>query len=253
MKYLDDTISSHIIEINNITYRFLIKNIDKKEHGVIIFFTSAKGLTPRNKHIFPYYTRISWADSLPNYTCIFVSDPFELSPICNESLGSWFIDTNGKSLLPTISNILKKIIGDKHGPLVLYGSSMGGYAALLSAYYLNANHVIAECPQINLSNHSKAKKYLEKIGTVDDEYINLFNFFHNHKISCSIDIFLNIGDFVHIKQLYDQISEKNKDLLSSLKIKILIYSKENSFGHVALEKEEAIKYINKYFNYHYND
>lgn len=253
MQQPQDTVSSHIIEVNNITYRFLIKNLDKSKNGVIIFFTSAKGQTPRSKNIFPYYTRLSWADSLANYTSIFVADPFELSPLCNESCGSWFIGSNGQSLLPIISQLLLNIIGDEHGPLLTYGSSMGGYAALLSAFYLKADSVIAECPQLILSTYLSAKKYLEKINDVNMQYINVFDFFNQQPIHFSTEILLNIGDSVHIKQLSTILCDaKYKNLLRSLNINILIYSSKNNFGHTVIPKDDAIKKIIQHLSNQYN-
>ena len=221
MQQPQDTVSSHIIEFNNITYRFLIKNLDKSKNGVIIFFTSAKGQTPRSKNIFPYYTRLSWADSLANYTSIFVADPY--------------------------------IIGDEHGPLLTYGSSMGGYAALLSAFYLKADSVIAECPQLILSTYLSAKKYLEKINDVNMQYINVFDFFNQQPIHFSTEILLNIGDSVHIKQLSTILCDaKYKNLLSSLNINILIYSSKNNFGHTVIPKDDAIKKIIQHLSNQYN-
>ena len=158
LKVMKDNISNYIIKNDGITYRFALRHIESVENGVIIFFTSAKSKIAVEKGIFPYFSRLSWAKDLSEFCTIFVADPFELSSLCEESHGSWFIGPDGVSLLPVIANLLTEIIGENHGPIITYGSSMGGYASLVCGNLLGAHASVAECPQIELFDYPLSKK-----------------------------------------------------------------------------------------------
>ena len=47
------------------------------------------------------------------------------------------------------------------GPIINYGSSMGGYAAFLFSCYLEPDLCFCECPQANLMKYKYSKEYLE--------------------------------------------------------------------------------------------
>ena len=89
-----------------------------------------------------------------------------------EEKGSWWLGENGgdstKLLLKMVVDASKEIIGsDSDVKLCIYGSSMGGYGAILNAQHLGAIAVYANVPQIHLlgSTYSELgmKPYFEAV------------------------------------------------------------------------------------------
>ena len=140
--------------------------VRRNSERLVVFFSSV--YIGKNH---PYYPRISWANSLTE-DCIFISDPLQypegqdtcgLSEHFKDELtpekikayqvagGSWFINPNGQSMVGDYVDSLRALITEKkYKKIIFYGSSMGGYLALLFARYFKDVHVIAECPQIKL-------------------------------------------------------------------------------------------------------
>ena len=97
--------------------------------SLIVFLPSV-----RSKKIYPYYPRISWKSSLPGYDTLYLADPFQEFDGYQEAGGSWFIRPDGNSDLPRIASILDAWITKScYSKVIFYGSSMGGYAALVLA------------------------------------------------------------------------------------------------------------------------
>ena len=57
---------------------------------------------------------------------------------------------------------------------------MGGYASILCGYFLKADGVIAECPQVDLLTYRSAKIRLDKLNYYNSKYVNVFDFWKNH-------------------------------------------------------------------------
>lgn len=192
--FVDDKISTCILKKNDISYRFIIKNLDKKCNGVIIFFSAA------HRNYYPYYPRHSWAKKLDDYCTIYIADPLFLHPRFYGSSGSWYINLNYTSLFNCLSKIINHILDNSYKFLMTYGSSMGGYASLASAPYFKQDIIVAECPQISLSKykhiHFPVSNYVNE---------NIFEIMKINHIKSNIFLRYNFGDSTHIKFLKDEI------------------------------------------------
>tara|TARA_B100002052_G_C15780317_1_gene551270 strand:+ start:90 stop:860 length:771 start_codon:yes stop_codon:yes gene_type:complete len=104
-----------------------------------------------------------------------------------ESKGSWWLGEDGgestRMLLKMVVEAAKEIIdADLDSKLCIYGSSMGGYGAILNAQYLGATAVYANVPQIHLlgSTYSELgmKPYFQAVlgQQPDDIHNNLCNY-----------------------------------------------------------------------------
>lgn len=101
--------------------------------------------------------------------------------------GSWWIGENGdkstSNLLDLVIRKSKKILNSSNDVILcIYGSSMGGYGAILNGCKLGASAVYANVPQIRLlgSTYSELgmKKYFEAaLGKIPDEKYNDLNNF----------------------------------------------------------------------------
>jgi len=109
-----------------------------------------------------------------------------IAPIDNfgcEQLGSWWLgehDTTTLQLLDlVIESSLKSLhIRDGEERLFIYGSSMGGYGALLHGVRYNAVAIYANVPQVQLlgttySEGGMKKYFKEVISPVNEKYNNL--------------------------------------------------------------------------------
>jgi len=244
--YHVDIVSTHIQKINrNTTIRLCVNNLSKKDNGVIVFFTSAKTkISPP-----PIYSRLTWAKEITDYCSICVADPVEFDaedPIQN----SWYIGDDGESLLPKIADMIFNIIGDIHGPIMTYGSSMGGYAAIVGGFFLKANYILSECPQINLLTYTGANYWLDRLPYYNDKFVNIFNFWHSYPMKNNIYIFFNNGDGYHINSFFSEF--KREIWKSTIKymdnFHIEIFREGDQFGHVAFSKEKCFKLIYRLFS-----
>lgn len=116
-----------------------------------------------------------------------------IAPIDNfgeENKGSWWIGEEGdhstSELLNKAVSKSKKLLNSNNDVILcIYGSSMGGYGAILNGIKLGAKAVYANVPQIKLlgSTYSKfgMKKYFQTaLGTnPDKKYNDLNNFIRN--------------------------------------------------------------------------
>ena len=98
-----------------------------------------------------------------------------------DGLGSWWIGVDGDS---TTSELLELVLQksatmmgvENFENLFIYGSSMGGFGALLHGHYFNAKAVYANVPQIQLleTTYSEGgmKKYFSGVINRGNEHLN---------------------------------------------------------------------------------
>ena len=118
--------------------------------------------------------------SLPDWNVIAPIDDFGL-----KNYGSWWLGEHGNQ---DTSNLLKLVVEKSKNLLnvnedfilCIYGSSMGGYGAIINAQQLNAKAIYANVPQIKLINSTYSDKgmrlYFEYVlGENYDEKYNDLN------------------------------------------------------------------------------
>lgn len=245
---------TNCISIEDAKLYFKIDRLELSDNGIIIFMPSAK--SDRFKDVRPYFPRVKWSDSLQDFCVIYVADPFDEPPYSERFRGSWFISPeNGTSILPCVSSYLNELIPRNHGKILVYGSSMGGFAALYLGALLNADGIYAECPQIDLFDYPGSKGIAEIVldkNNVGKEWTNVFSYYRNNGFpEAIVRISLNVGDRQHLRYLYKElINESNEDILSSLnprKFEIKISCYEAGFGHVNFNLMEVIEDIKGFF------
>lgn len=248
-----DFVSTFIKRVSDTcTFRFVIKNLENRTNGIIIFFPSAF----IEKNCFPEYTRWSWMAEFKQYCTICVANPFSTHPWHNPC-NSWFLDNTGKSVLPLLCTELTKIIGNSHGKILTYGSSMGGYGAILAAYYLNANYCIAECPQSNLWSYRLSNVFIKTLPKLPkEEFLDIFTFMSDKDINYKIKVFFNVGDLYHINSFFEHFNNDYSKILKKIDLNINIYREldknELNFGHLTLTKQTALSEIKNVLS-HFND
>lgn len=210
---------------------------NKNSNELLVFLPSVNG-----KGNYPYYPRISWAHDLAKkYNVLYLSDPYQNNPLYKVPMGSWFISPDGRS---TISEVAEKIniLVDRLAieKVLFYGSSMGGYAALMISSLVKNSKAIAECPQLYLSKHPGSRFVCENIlaRSVEHETIEPLYQLKNGQQS-SVRIICSVFD-AHYKQHVVPFLDAIKNQELNIDLSVLLYScSAYKKGHVALMKEDS--------------
>lgn len=219
---------------------------DGDSENLIVFLPPAR--PARRANLNPYIPRVTWSQEMTGCECLYLGDP-NVDAEWNISNGSWWLDGGGNTLLHEVSDF---ILSKKKSRVLAYGSSMGGYAALILASIAKID-AIAECPQIDLYSFPGSKKLLGSLGYGRSNQLSEHNVFSFWRESGppegSVDILLNIGDSVHIKQLCGELlNSQNGGMLKGMdaEFNVEMYSSRESYGHAVLGKNLALKNINRW-------
>lgn len=246
-----DYTSTHIFKLSEqYQCRMKIDNISSVKNGIIVFMPGAYTLRKFGILNFPVYPRISWAKDLLNYCVVFIADPVcDLS--LNVSNSSYFLDKSGDSWLLQIAEYLKGYF-ESGSKFYVYGSSMGGYSAILLSFFLNADYCIAECPISNLENSPYSKNRVSRLEDKKFYYLHISQFFNKfYKNSHTKMLIHYYSNDSELKNFMNEYSLINKNVLETMQIKIEIENiNENGKvkGHDPIPKDEAINKINFCFS-----
>lgn len=202
---------------------------------LIVFMPSV-----RSKKIYPYYPRIAWAEKIKDrYDSLYIADPFQDKDFYQAPGGSWFFDENGANCLPEIAKFIKDLQDEhEYKTVIIYGSSMGGYAGIVLGSILRDVIVIAECPQIFLDKHPGSKFIINNVPVQDKQLLDLTDLVANKLIASKVKIICNTTDShrkLHIAPL--MALEPSETLLE-----FLFYSNKNyKKGHTALAYSDFVK------------
>lgn len=220
-----------------------------KSKELLVFLPSVNG-----KAIYPYYPRRSWGDELvKNYNVLYISDPYQPLSQYQEPMGSWFISPNGQSTLNILAekiSILKNEIGARK--IVFYGSSMGGYAAVMLSTFIKGSKAIAECPQLYLKKHPGSRFVCENIlsSEISISEIDPISYVVSGKQS-HIHLICSVRDrhySQHVLPFIEDLSNISAGINFKLTVN-LYFDASYKNGHVALRKEHAVPIINEIFEF----
>lgn len=223
-------------------------------NSVIVFLPSAQSKSQMIEN--PIFHRWSWGAEFSDCTVITLSDP----SIYKHGLhGCWFLSCEPDldyidELSVFITEILKKI-NKKFEKILFYGSSMGGFGALMLASKFNNSCAIAEVPQLNLTTYPfESTKNSISQTILNGQDIESFYLDYPHKISV-IDRFIkerNIPSFriltnrrddefnEHIKFLNEVTRySEHVDYIGTSEICII----PDDIGHRPMSKSRGVKEI----------
>ncbi|MBB4865103.1 pimeloyl-ACP methyl ester carboxylesterase [Pseudomonas nitritireducens] len=210
---------------------------------VVVFLPSAS-----DKDIYPYYPRLSWENDLSGkVNVLYINDPFQHLDAYKTPMGSWYISPSGDFVLPEVAVLLQDFLSGKGIDEVLYyGSSMGGYAAVVLASLHPGAKAIAECPQLFLSGHPGSRYVYENFlrKTIDVETVEPLSFVRK-SVGSQIRIFCSVQDYhykVHVLPFAEKVSACQES--EHVDIEFIGYKKPGyKSGHVALSKADALPLI----------
>lgn len=223
------------ISFEEFPYKFIRNENSKK---LLVFLPAVN-----SKDIYPYYPRVSWGKELSEKcNVLYIADPFQHLPEYKEPMGSWFVSPEGNFVLPKLARLIKdfSLLIDVED-VIFYGSSMGGFAAIVLSSLIEGSTAIAECPQLLLDKHPGSKYVIENI--IDSESLPLFNV-ENYltaskankvKIICS---YYDRHYFNHILPFFDNLIKSKFKSNTKISFHGYLDSSYND-GHVSLRKDDA--------------
>lgn len=220
--------------------------------GVVCLFPSAQ---PIGKRINPVFHRWSWAYQLKDYHVLSFSDP---GLYYSEIGAAWFLGCEQLDLVEEVADFIRKIskkIDIKENRFMLYGSSMGGFSALMVASHLDGAMAVAEVPQIDLKKYP-VKSAIDSIEScvlngrsIFDysesfpERVDVFARFKKMKYVPPFRILTNMADvafFEHI-DFYKSIGQQKSDFLRIGDASLTVTA--NQIGHKPLPTSIGIGYV----------
>lgn len=219
------------------------RNINSKK--LVVFLPAVNG-----KNVYPYYPRITWASELASkVNVLYVSDPYQPREEYKEPMGSWFISPEGESALPIIAEKLAEFLKSNDiAEVLFYGSSMGGYSAIILSSLIPNSCAVAECPQLFLRKHPGSRYVIDNV--VETSFNEaLFEPFHFLKNGCSkyVEIACSIYDRHyenHVLPFVELLNSTESTLSTRIDVN-LFSSMSYKRGHVARVKEEAYASIHR--------
>ncbi|MGN5044468.1 alpha/beta hydrolase family protein [Aeromonas sp. 3P] len=178
------------LKINDSLYLSGLYRVNKETDKLVVFFNGAINgdLTDR-----PNFMRWSWAYE-NNLSFVCFDDPI-VSCTQSTNLG-WYIGSSEcdiQEYIYMITNHLVKSLCIEPNRVIFYGSSGGGFAALMAAIRLRGSVAVVNNPQTNIF-----KYYKSAANRLTD------NFFKNEKISSDSDIYHRFS-VLHAIKKYDYI------------------------------------------------
>jgi hypothetical protein len=248
-----------LIRSNELDIPILIKV--KKEKRLFVLLSGAIDRSTQNPPIFHRWT---WHEKFPG-TVLAISDPtLNLDP--EIGLG-WYIGSKHNDATEAVAEIIRQVAQKQEIPLenvIMYGSSGGGFAALMITAKLGQGIAVAINCQINALHYlDDAVKTMLRVSfnnidkqEVQETYPNRISVLENWKISQNTAhaiLIQNKGDTFHYEHHYKKFAEfLNLNLTESSLSKdgrhrAIIYDDESGHG-AEPEKlvEEIINYAVQY-------
>lgn len=225
---------------------------DKAQH-LICLMPSAQPQS--GKVLNPVFHRWSWAYQFREHSVLSLSDPALYSA---DLSAAWFISASETDLIKEMATFIGGLAEHLNIPernIIFYGSSMGGYGALMAAACIDGAMAIAEVPQIDLSKYpirssisriegailaetrleTFSKKYPERVSVAD-------RFIHENRVP-SFRIITNTADGAYSEHLtfYEDLKDL-RESVSSVGVASLTTT-DISIGHKPLPSAYGISFI----------
>jgi len=247
--YIISKKESLFIDKHFLTYHY--KYIDNGYDKLIIMLN---GAINRDIAKFPIFQRSSWAEEI-QANLLFIDDP-TVNESNNLKIG-WYLGSSQENAQYIIVNFLKSFFDflnfDKK-EIYIFGSSAGGFAALMLGIHLGIN-IIVNNTQTVILNYSQS--FVDQLineafdNMPKEEFkekyknrINVLNLLDHTKIYNNIYYYQNIYDLEHYNLHYTPFIQKYiKDFIETDKLNVYLYSNSVE-GHNPMSKKHTIHMLN---------
>jgi hypothetical protein len=193
--------------LDDIKFSLLTKIQPKADFLLVLFNAAQKSKSERN----PTFMRWSWAEKA-NFSYIVIDDPFA-SSFTSTNIG-WYIGLKDFDLQKYICSFAESVIkriGITTNELIFYGSSGGGFAALMAAIRMKGSTAVVHNPQTNVLRYSKRLRtnFIDIFG--EDESIIKQFFYHRFSVNEAMDYYNNAPNVLYRQNTQD-LSHLNQHL-----------------------------------------
>lgn len=254
----------HIIKkLNNTTQIDCFGYFRENAEYLICLLPSAQASSQEISN--PIFHRWSWYQNLKNNNVLSISDP---ALYTGKMHANWFLSNErNNDYITEISDFIEEIsykVNINKNKIILYGSSMGGFGALMIASKLKESFTIVEVPQIDLTKYSikNAIKSIEVNILENDSILNFskkfpekINVYERWKLNKAIPSFrliTNVKDNAYQEHLdfFISLNKLNDEVESIGDKQLTIISEE--IGHKPLSTEYGIQFIKNAINEGWN-
>lgn len=253
------------VQWNGVNYEFLIRIKERSSHLLIL--GSGAGTFPNESNKLPYFQRHSWINDFED-SVIFYNDPTLY--LGNDLLLGWGQGTIDRFYLKDIADILTILIEKTQIPaknVLFYGSSGGGFMAMILAGYMKETAALVNSPQTCLSKwlpvpvqqvfrYSYPNMSIEEVLRHYPQRMNVIEFFKSIKYVPKIyylqNAYCEIDMSGHVIPFMEGLQKMGSGVVvNNVKFDFYYYVEPGPAvmpslgGHGALGKLETIKYINK--------
>ncbi len=245
-----DTDEHIAVKFSSYTYHIFFKKRDSKK--LLIFFN---GAIDRSRGSLPVFQRKSWIDAFDANILIF-DDPTVNNE--NDLMMGWYIGNAQENVQYHIIQIIKaflKSLNIDQSDTYCFGSSAGGFMAMITATHLREVTAIVNNPQTDVFKYHS--HIVEQFTTQNFEHRDLANYTARFSVPDLIKklqyipkvfYWQNIYDEFHYLHHYLYFHKALNDIVKSktlqVNIECKVYSDPNA-KHNPLGKELTIQYINE--------
>lgn len=248
-----DELFSLQINHNNVKYEFLVRFASENKNLICL----GSGAYDPKKFSPPVYSRHGWQNEFKE-SVIYYNDP-TLYNASDLFLG-WGIGKNEEWYLLVIANIIRMLASKnniKNKDILFFGSSGGGFTAIILSTLLKNSEVIVNNPQMLCQNYANFNFILSRcfdnleLESILKEYKHRFDvleMFKHENYMPQLTYIVNINSEVDFNGQFLPFINKLASLENfDYRVKMLLYPNDN--GHVGiLDKTETIQIVEKHFN-----
>lgn len=232
-----------------------IRSFRRSPSSLVVLMPAALG-NGREDRSEIFYTRGRWESEWPESEVVVFADP--AMGFDHRLNGAWFMSRN-HDVIAALAEVVKEIVDElqiQGGGVVVYGSSLGGFGALMLAAMVDGAKAVAEVPQLDFGKWypqaiSDVEKYilempLSEFRMVHPERVSVLHRFKFANRIPSFHIITNMDDPRIVEQRNFMRWVRQSKLPKSGTN--LITEHDQSFGHKVLSRKEAVPFINHSLN-----
>ncbi|SPA31139.1 hypothetical protein CBM2637_B110316 [Cupriavidus taiwanensis] len=241
----------------------LLVRVPAAPKNVLVFGQSA--ISSRGVLALPIFHRWTWFVDFQDSICIALNDPTLY--LDETMLGGWFQGTRDHFYMEDAALIVTKIADQmeiSRSKIFFYGSSAGGFSALMMAASIDGASAIAEIPQTDMEKYHVQSAVnallrncyegstLQEVTTVYPERLSVLRYFEKNQRVPNIMYLQNLADTTHLERHFFPFVAGIEKLLSMQKVRktevrmhaeFYVARTEKGDGHVAAPRNIAVRTI----------
>ncbi|WP_373376748.1 prolyl oligopeptidase family serine peptidase [Cupriavidus nantongensis] len=252
------------VVVRDVSFDLLVR-VPSAPKNILVFGQSA--ISSRNVLPLPIFHRWTWFVDFPDSVCVALNDPTLY--LDETMLGGWFQGTRDHFYMEDGALIVAKIADEMEidrSRIFFYGSSAGGFSALMMAAMIDGASAIAEIPQTDMARYHVSSAVnallrncyggstLQEVVAIYPERLSVLRYFEKNQRVPNIMYLQNLADTTHlerhffpfvagIERLLDMQKKRGEEKDVRMHAEFYVARTEKGGGHVAAPRNVAIRTI----------